>query len=129
MGIAARLARFTNAGVALAHDFSDSPREDLFARRAFVVALGFLALVAVLGALLRGSMIRPIPGFAYGHWLHAHSHTAFLGFVFNAFFAFALTRFVPAGERPAYRKLFVVLVVAVLGMLVTFPIQGYGPAS
>ncbi len=129
MGIAARLARFTNAGMAPAHDISDSPRDDLFARRAFVVALGFFAVVAVLGALLRWSMIRPIPGFDYGHWLHAHSHTAFLGFVFNAFFAFALARFVPAEERPACRKLFVVLVVAVLGMLATFPIQGYGPAS
>lgn len=129
MGIAARLPRPTNAGVALAHDISDSPRDDLVARRAFVVALGFFAVVAVLGSLLRWSMIRPIPGFEYGHWLHAHSHTAFLGFVFNAFFAFALARFVPVEERPAYRKLFVVLVVAVLGMLVTFPIQGYGPAS
>lgn len=129
MGVAARLPGLTNARVAPAHDISDTRRADLFARRSFVVALGFFAVVAGLGALLRWSMIRPIPGFDYGHWLHAHSHTAFLGFVFNAFFAFALTRFVPADERPAYRKLFVVLVVAVLGMLVTFPIQGYGPAS
>lgn len=99
------------------------------ARRAFGIALGFLVVVALLGALLRWQMVRPLAGFAYGHWLHAHSHTAFLGFVFNAFFAISLARFVPPGEARLYMLLFIVLQVAVLGMLVTFPVQGYAPLS
>ena len=99
------------------------------ARRAYAIALVFLAISAALGALLRGSLIVSPTGFAYGNWLHAHSHTAFLGFVFNAFFAFALARFVPATERASYRRLFITLQIAVLGMLATFPVQGYGPAS
>ncbi len=94
-----------------------------------MVALVFLVVVAVLGAVLRWAQVRPVAGFDYGHWLHAHSHTAFLGFVFNAFFAFALARFIPAEARAGQRRLFVVLQVAVLGMLATFPVQGYGPAS
>lgn len=98
-------------------------------RTAFVTALAFFGVVAGLGALLRWAHIRPIAGFDYGHWLHAHSHTAFLGFVFNAFFAFSLAHFLPDAERPAFRRLFVVLQIAVLGMLATFPVQGYAPAS
>lgn len=109
---------------------TDRPRRtDDLARTAFVVALGCLTAVAATGALLRWSQIRPLPGFNYGHWLHAHSHTAFLGFVFNAFLGLALVRFLPDAERPAFRRLFVVLQVAVLGMFATFPAQGYGPAS
>lgn len=115
--------------MAPAHDISGSHRADPLARRAFVVSLGFFAVVAALGALLRWAHIRPPAGFDYGHWLHAHSHTAFLGFVFNAFFALALARFLPEAERPRFRRLFVVLQIAVLGMLATFPVQGYAAAS
>ena len=95
----------------------------------FAVALFFFAVVAGLGSLLRWSAIRPVPGFDYGHWLHAHSHTAFLGFVFNAFFACALVCFAPGPDRRVWGLLFGVLQLAVLGMLATFPFQGYGPAS
>lgn len=127
--IADALRFHPNDLVPMMRPFAETTEREESARRLFPVALAFFAVVAVLGALLRWSHIRPIPGFDYGHWLHAHSHTAFLGFVFNAFFAFALARFAPDSERSAYRKIFVVLQVAVLGMLATFPVQGYGPAS
>jgi hypothetical protein len=117
-----------NDGVAVAQANPVTP-DGAFLRRVFLTALGFFAVVAGLGARLRWSQVRPVPGFDYGHWLHAHSHTAFLGFVFNAFFALALTRFVPEQEWRGYRRLFSVLVFAVLGMLVAFPIQGYGAVS
>ncbi len=91
--------------------------------------MGFLLIAALLGVLLRWQLVAPFPGITYGHWLHAHSHTAFLGFVFNAFFAFALGVFVPADERPAYARIFTVLQLAVVGMLATFPLQGYAAGS
>lgn len=99
------------------------------ARRAFRWALGWFLAAALLGVLLRASQLPGGPRIAFGHWLHAHSHTAFLGFVFNGFFAIALAVFVPGEKRENYTRLFVVMQVAVLGMLATFPWQGYGPAS
>lgn len=99
------------------------------ARRMFGVALMFLAIVAGLGALLRWQTIRPWAWVDSGHFLHAHSHTAFLGWVFNAFFAVALVGFVPVAERRGYGRLFVGLQVAMVGMLASFPVQGYGPVS
>ncbi len=101
----------------------------LLPRRAFRAAMGFLAIAALLGVLLRWQLVAPFPGITYGHWLHAHSHTAFLGFVFNAFFAFALGVFVPADERTAYARIFTILQLAVVGMLATFPLQGYAAGS
>lgn len=102
---------------------------EVLPRRAFRVAMLFLLVAALLGVLLRWQLVAPVPGLVYGYWLHAHSHTAFLGFVFNAFFALALARFVPGGETRVHARLFVVLQIAVLGMLATFPWQGYAAAS
>ena len=107
--------------------FSDSTAP--LPRRAFRAAMGFLLIAALLGVLLRWQLVAPFPGITYGHWVHAHSHTAFLGFVFNAFFAFALGVFVSADERSAYARIFTVLQLAVVGMLATFPWQGYAAGS
>lgn len=100
-----------------------------FARRVFAVALGFLAISAVLGALLRGLVIHPVAGLDYGHLLHTHSHVAFLGWVFNACFALALQVFVTDPSGRGWWRLFLVLQVAVIGMLCSYPFQGYGPVS
>lgn len=99
------------------------------ARRAFGVAIVFLVVVAALGALLRWQSVRPMAGMNYTHWLHAHSHTAFIGWVFNAFFALALHRFVAKEDGGAFWRLFAVMQVAVVGMLISYPIQGYGAVS
>lgn len=112
----------------------EKPEADLLdgeasARRMFGLALIFLVIVAGLGALLRWQTIRPWAWVHSGHFLHAHSHTAFLGWVFNAFFAVALVTFVPPAERRGYGRLFVGLQVAMVGMLGSFPVQGYGAVS
>ncbi len=96
---------------------------------AFVIAWGFLAIAAAFGAILRGQVIHPLISLEYAHMLHAHSHAAFLGWVFNAFVALALHFFVPAGERRQFRTVFWVMQIAVVGMLLTFPFQGYAGAS
>jgi hypothetical protein len=100
-----------------------------FARRAFGVALVFLVVVAVLGTLLRWQAVWPLAGVNYGYFLHAHSHAAFLGWVFNAFIALAFVFFIPTDQYRAHRRLFIVLQIAVAGMLVVFPIQGYAAVS
>ncbi len=105
------------------------PVSPAFPRRAFGVALGFLVVVAALGTLLRWQVYRPIAGITYGHFLHAHSHAAFLGWVFNAFVALALVLFIPEDRQRGCRRLFVVFQVAMLGMLIAFPLQGYAAVS
>lgn len=97
--------------------------------RAFAWAWGFWTIAALLGVLLRWHGMRPIPGFEYAYTLHAHSHVAFLGWVFNGFFALALQVFVPTGDSHRYRRLFWTLQVAVAGMLVAYPVQGYARES
>jgi hypothetical protein len=89
----------------------------------------FFAIAAMLGALLRFSALRADSPFAYAHVLHAHSHVAMLGWIYNAFFAVALQVFVTPDERAGYRRLFLATQFATAGMLLTFPFQGYAPAS
>lgn len=98
-------------------------------RRVFAVAWFFWTISAALGVLLRLQAVRPVVGLAYGHVLHAHSHVAFLGWIFNAFFALALRLFVPVPERGGYIRLFLVTQIAVAGMLFTYPFTGYAAAS
>ncbi len=105
------------------------PDRQTIGTRAFRYALGFLVVATLLGAVLRFLAVRPVAGWEYGHLLHTHSHTAFLGWVFNAFLALAVVRFVPDGEARAFGRLFFVLQAAVLGMLFSYPFQGYGAIS
>lgn len=104
------------------------PARPSLARR-FGVAWMFLVLSAALGLVLRWQVFVPWPPLPYGHLLHAHSHVAFLGWVCNAFFVVALRHFLPPADEPGLRRLWWVLQIAVLGMLCSFPWQGYGPVS
>lgn len=95
----------------------------------FAVAWVFLLASVVLGVLLRWQAVQPWAWFDYPNWLHAHSHAAFLGWVFNAFFALAVREWAQGAQRRFYWTLFAVLQVANLGMLAGFPVQGYGAAT
>lgn len=90
-------------------------------------SLLYLVLISFLGLLLRFVFISPVPGVNYKYFLHAHSHAAFLGWIFNALFAAIVSDFIPSTHsgRRKYRILFILLQVSVIGMLVTFPIKGY----
>lgn len=88
----------------------------------------YLLLVGVLGCLLRWIVFAPVEGVNFRYFLHAHSHVAFLGWVFNAFFAALIFAYIPTKAK-SYSVLFWLLQVAVLGMLITFPLQGYAAAS
>ncbi len=99
------------------------------ARTAFLVAWVFFAIATAIGLLLRVQVLWPVPGLNYAFVLHAHSHTAFLGWIYNGFFALALQFFVPPLERPGFARLFLVTQIATVGMLLTFPFQGYARES
>lgn len=91
----------------------------------------FIGVIQLIGLLMRWQFIAPTPGFNYMFFLHAHSHVALLGWV-HALLALLLPRvFVPhhpTAYRP-YNRLFWVSQFSVLGMLISFPLQGYALIS
>lgn len=116
MNSSIRPAADRDAGVTLAH-------------RTLGLAFAFLAITGILGAWLRWQAIAPAAWPPYRQVLHAHSHVGFLGWVFNAFVAVALLQFVPADRRVRYGWLIALMQLGVIGMLVAFPLQGYGAVS
>ena len=91
-----------------------------FAMANFLVAAG-------IGVLLRFNTIAPIETFSERYWIHAHSHTGFLGWIFLALVTLAFVMILPKSAR-INRKMYRLLIymqIAVIGMLVTFPFMGY----
>jgi len=92
------------------------------------ISFYYLVLVGLLGLLLRYLFIDSIPGLNFGYFLHAHSHLAMLGWVFNMLFIAILYSFLPERIKN-YKWLFRLLQISVLGMLFSFPFQGYAAIS
>lgn len=99
-----------------------------FSLTAWKLALGWFAVAGAVGLLLRAMLVWPFPALTYPFWLHAHSHVVLLGWAFNALLLALLGAFPLPHLRP-YRRLWRVFQVAVLGMLVFFPVQGYAAGS
>lgn len=89
----------------------------------------FFFVASMVGVLLRVHQVYPIEGFVYPYWLHAHSHLMFLGWVFNTLVVQAVIQFLPSESVKRYTKIIWLLNVLVLGMLLSFPFQGYGVYS
>lgn len=93
-------------------------------------AVGFFLIASILGLIMRLFHIWDVPVLDYRNILHAHSHLALLGWGYTALLVgivFSLN-FQPKSQI-ALKWLFGASVFANLGMLVSFPIQGYGPIS
>ncbi len=95
-------------------------------QKRFSIPLVFLFVAACIGLLLRWHFIIPIRWLKYPYWLHAHSHIMFLGWVFNVLFLAFVWNY---NLSSRYRRLFAVIQILLAGMLVSFPIQGYGVIS
>ncbi|WP_162052933.1 hypothetical protein [Pontibacter pamirensis] len=95
------------------------------------VALGYFALVAAMGLLLRWLIVNPIVGVNYKYVLHGHSHVALLGWLYCAFFAVLLYMFPPQTDkdRKSFKRQFFLTQVSVVGMMLSFPVQGYALLS
>ena len=96
-----------------------------------LVSLINLFLAACLGAILRFVFVTEIPGVSYTHFMHAHSHTAMLGWLYLALFALMIRFYLPneEGVYRRYNRLFWLTQLSVFGMLVSFIYQSYGPVS
>ncbi|WP_104734138.1 hypothetical protein [Hanstruepera ponticola] len=91
-----------------------------------VSLLNFL-IAAIMGLLLRYSFLGDLP-INYRYLTHAHSHVAMLGWVYLMLYTFYVYYFIP-DKKPIYNRLFWLTEFAVIGMLLSFPFQGYAAIS
>lgn len=96
-----------------------------------LLALSWLVVIALAGSFIRLMFLADINIFRYKYLLHAHSHVAMLGWVYSAFFTGILYMFLNDSgfNSLSYRRIFWLTQITIAGMMVTFTIQGYGPAS
>lgn len=97
-------------------------------RNWFRISLAFMALAATIGALLRLIYVVEMPWLFFKPWLHAHSHVAMLGWLFPGLLIALLGQ---DRREPPRRFAFWLGInqLLVFGMLVSFPLQGYGAWS
>lgn len=98
-------------------------------RKLLRLPIVFFFVASVIGLLLRWHQYDPIPGFTYSFWLHGHSHIMFLGWVFNALSMAFVISFLPEKSFTWYRRILIVINILLVGMLISFPLQGYGKVS
>jgi hypothetical protein len=88
-------------------------------------------IASLMGLLLRWMYITPIEGVNFQFLMHGHSHVAMLGWVYLMLYCLIFHFFVPkeAQQKTIYNRLFWVTELAVVGMMIDFPAQGYAFAS
>jgi len=96
-------------------------------KKYIIVCLVNFLIAALMGLVLRYSFIGDI-GVNYRYLTHAHSHVAMLGWVYLMLYALFVHYFVPE-QKPIFVKLFWVTQIAVVGMMFSFPFQGYAAIS
>lgn len=97
-------------------------------RRLFSIPLVFFFIASCIGLLLRWHFVSPFTWLKYPYWLHGHSHIMFLGWIFNALMLAFLYSYNLLSDR-RYKTLFLFIQLLLTGMLVSFPLQGYGAIS
>lgn len=88
-----------------------------------LTALINFLIAALLGLLLRYAFINPIHQ-NFRFLTHAHSHVAMLGWGYLMLYTLIVHYFIPEKLR-IYSRLFWITQIAVIGMLFSFPFQGY----
>lgn len=94
--------------------------------RLFNIPLLFLVIASWLGVFLRWFILSPVQGVNYTYILHTHSHIMFLGWVCNVLYLAFTYNHIEENQRKLFVRLFVVLQVLIAGMLIAFPLHGYG---
>lgn len=94
-------------------------------RRHTNIALLYFFVVGLLGLFLRFFFVTPLSA-NFRYVVHAHSHIALLGWVYIALSTLIYKMYFTAENKgKSYLKIFIFTQVTLIGMLVTFPIQGY----
>ena len=96
-------------------------------RKLVVICLINFLIAALIGLALRYSFIGSV-GLNYRFLTHAHSHIAMLGWVYLMLYVCVVHYFIPEKKR-VFTTLFWIIEFAVIGMLLSFPFQGYAAVS
>jgi hypothetical protein len=88
-------------------------------------------IASLMGLLLRWMYVAPVEGVNFQFLMHGHSHVAMLGWVYLMLYCLIFHFFVPkeAQQKTIYNRLFWVTQLAVVGMMIDFPAQGYAFVS
>lgn len=101
-------------------------------RRWMQIALFNLLLVAAIGVVLRYKIAYSLPFIDQKNLLHGHSHFAFAGWITHALMSMMIAYLAKqrgTGIFKRYRWLINANLFTAYGMLVSFPVQGYGLVS
>jgi hypothetical protein len=93
------------------------------------ISLINLLILACLGVTLRYKILFALPFVDQKHLLHGHSHFAFAGWITQALMALLVSYLVKQQHESNYKKytwLLYANLITAYGMLVAFPIEGYG---
>lgn len=84
-----------------------------------------------MGLVLRGAFVWEIEWLDYRNMMHGHSHVAMLGWIYMALYSLIWSRFIPKEKRknPFFSRLFWFTQMTVVGMMISFPLQGYAAVS
>ena len=88
-----------------------------------------MLIVALLGLTMRYKIAFSLPFIDQKHLLHAHSHFAFTGWITQALMAILVSyifRRTSYDTVKKYKPVLIANLVASYGMLLSFPVQGYG---
>ncbi|WKV12982.1 hypothetical protein [Marivirga harenae] len=93
-----------------------------------IVSLINFLIASLMGLLLRGAFVWEIEWLEYRNMLHGHSHVALLGWLYLGIFIMIHAKLLPKekADKSIYTWLFWLTQVTVVGMAISFPIQGYG---
>ena len=90
------------------------------------ISLAFFFIIALLGSIIRFAPFSDLI-FNYKHIIHAHSHVAFQGWVYTALFLLITKLYLSEKliKNGRYHIQFYLTVLTVMGLLISFAIQGY----
>ena len=90
------------------------------------ISLFQFVLIAIIGLMIRLIFTGQDVGFPYKNLVHAHSHVGFLGWISMAIYVALIAQFKPdSSHDKAYQRIFILTEISIIGMLISFPIQGY----
>lgn len=87
----------------------------------------FFLISALYGLLLRINFFLPFENIVHTWLTQGHSHVAFLGWGFLATISFLNHLFLSENQnnKGVYQIVFIILAISILGMFISFPLQGY----
>lgn len=101
----------------------------LSTRKWLRIAILNLSIVAFIGVILRYKIAYALPFVDQKHLLHGHSHFAFAGWITQALMTLMVAYLQHHGLKDSLKKyawLLIANLITAYGMLLAFPVQGYG---